>query len=417
LKGSSVSSSNKTLQIQTPRWALPLFEPCRYKAAFGGRGSGKSHMFAEMMIEEHIINPNQSSVCVREIQKSLNQSVKRLLELKIEELNAGEFFEVQDAVIKSRRGNGRIIFQGMQNHTADSIKSLEGYDRAWVEEAQSLSQQSLDLLRPTIRKPGSELWFTWNPRNETDPVNWLLRGDNPPPQSVVIEVNFQDNPWFPDVLKDEMEYDMRRDPDKFQHVWKGAYLQNSQSRVFRNWSIEEFESEPDAMFRLGADWGFSVDPTVLVRCHIVGRKLYVDYEAYMVGCEITDTPDLFMTIPESEKWPIIADSARPETISHMRRSGFPKIMGAVKGPKSVEEGIEWLKSYDIVVHPRCVHTIDELMLYSYKTDTSTNQVLPILEDKKNHVIDALRYACEGVRRAAPKAAVTNFTPLPTANRW
>jgi phage terminase large subunit len=139
-------------------------------------------MFAEMLIEEHIMNPNQSSVCVREIQKSLNQSVKRLLELKIEELNAGEFFEIQDAVIKSTRGNGRIIFQGMQNHTADSIKSLEGYDRAWVEEAQSLSEQSLSLLRPTIRKPGSELWFTWNPRNENDPVNWLLRGDNPPPQ-------------------------------------------------------------------------------------------------------------------------------------------------------------------------------------------------------------------------------------------
>ena len=411
------SLKNKTLEIQTPEWAEPLFEPCRYKAAFGGRGSGKSHMFAEMLIEEHIMNPNQSSVCVREIQKSLNQSVKRLLELKIEELNAGEFFEVQDAVIKSRRGNGRIIFQGMQNHTADSIKSLEGYDRAWVEEAQSLSEQSLSLLRPTIRKPGSELWFTWNPRNENDPVNWLLRGDNPPPKSTVIEVNYQQNPWFPDVLKDEMEYDMRRDPDKFQHVWKGAYLQNSQSRVFRNWCIEEFDAPDDAMFRLGADWGFSVDPTVLVRCHIVGRNLYVDHEAYMVGCEITDTPDLFMTVPESEKWPIVADSARPETISHMRKNGFPKIMSAVKGPKSVEEGIEWLKSYDIVVHPRCVHTIDELMLYSYKTDPATNQVLPILEDKKNHVIDALRYACEGVRRANSTAAVTNFTPLPTANRW
>jgi phage terminase large subunit len=112
----------------------------------------------------------------------------------------------------------------MQNHTADSIKSLEGYDRAWVEEAQSLSEQSLSLLRPTIRKPGSELWFTWNPRNESDPVNWLLRGDNPPPKSTVIEVNYEDNPWFPEVLKDEMEYDKRRDPDKFQHVWKGAYL-------------------------------------------------------------------------------------------------------------------------------------------------------------------------------------------------
>ena len=410
------SLKSKVLQIDTPAWVEPLLYPLRYKGAYGGRGSGKSHMFAELLIEEHIMDQNQSSVCVREIQKSLNQSVKRLLELKIEELNAGEFFEVQDSVIKSRMGGGRIIFQGMQNHTADSIKSLEGYDRAWVEEAQSLSQQSLDLLRPTIRKPGSELWFTWNPRNENDPVNLLLRGDNPPPKSVVVEVNYQQNPWFPDVLKDEMTYDMNRDPDKFQHVWKGAYLRNSQSRVFRNWTVEEFDSPPDAIHRLGADWGFSVDPTVLVRCHIVGRKLYVDHEAYMVGCEIMDTPDLFMTVPDSSKWPIVSDSARPETISHMRKHGFPKIMGAIKGPKSVEEGVEWLKSHDIIVHPRCTHTIDELMLYSYKTDSATNQVLPILEDKKNHVIDALRYACESSRRVQSNKPVS-FTPLPTSSHW
>ena len=410
------SLKSKVLQIDTPAWVEPLLYPLRYKGAYGGRGSGKSHMFAELLIEEHIMDQNQSSVCVREIQKSLNQSVKRLLELKIEELNAGEFFEVQDSVIKSRMGSGRIIFQGMQNHTADSIKSLEGYDRAWVEEAQSLSQQSLDLLRPTIRKPGSELWFTWNPRNENDPVNLLLRGDNPPPKSVVVEVNYQQNPWFPDVLKDEMTYDMNRDPDKFQHVWKGAYLRNSQSRVFRNWTVEEFDSPPDAIHRLGADWGFSVDPTVLVRCHIVGRKLYVDHEAYMVGCEIMDTPDLFMTVPDAEKWPIVSDSARPETISHMRKHGFPKIMGAIKGPKSVEEGVEWLKSHDIIVHPRCTHTIDELMLYSYKTDSATNQVLPILEDKKNHVIDALRYACESSRRVQSNKPVS-FAPLPTSSHW
>ena len=321
------SLKNKVLQVDTPEWAIPLFEPSRYKGAYGGRGSGKSHMFAEMLIESHIMNPNQSSVCIREVQKSLNQSVKRLLELKIEELNAGEFFQVQDAVIKSKRGNGRIIFQGMQNHTADSIKSLEGYDVAWVEEAQSLSQQSLDLLRPTIRNQGSELWFTWNPRNQNDPVNWLLRGDKPPPNSTVVQVNYMDNPWFPDVLHQEMMYDMNRDPDKFQHVWKGAYLKNSQSRVFRNWKVEEFEAPPEVVHRLGADWGFSVDPTVLVRCHLIGRTLYVDHEAYMVGCEIMNTPDLFMTVPESEKWPIIADSARPETISHMRKKRFPKDHG------------------------------------------------------------------------------------------
>jgi phage terminase large subunit len=370
-----------------------------------------------MMIEEHILNPDSASVCVREIQKSLNQSVKRLLEGKIEAMNAGAYFEVQDAVIKNTKGKGLITFQGMQNHTADSIKSLEGYDRAWIEEAQSVSQRSLDLLRPTIRKPGSEIWATWNPREKTDPIDSLLRGDVPPTDSCILEVNFTDNPWFPDVLKEEMEYDKRRDPDKYAHVWLGAYLQNSEARVFKNWRIEEFEAPANTIHRLGADWGFASDPTTLVRSHIEGRKLYIDYEAYMVGCEIMDTPALFQTVPESEKWPIVADSARPETISHMRKHGFPKIMAAVKGPKSLEDGVEWLKSFDIVVHPRCKHTIDELTLYSYKQDPLTGKILPVLEDKKNHVIDALRYACEGARRAQNLNKTQTVNALPTANRW
>jgi len=393
---------SSTLNIDTPRWALPLLRPARYKGAHGGRGSGKSHFFAELLIEEHIRNPNQSSVCVREIQLSLNQSVKRLLENKIQELNVGSYFEVQDKMIKSTKGSGLIIFQGMQNHTADSIKSLEGYDRAWVEEAQSLSQHSLDLLRPTIRKPGSELWFSWNPRLDTDPVDNLLRGAEPPPNATVVEVNFSDNPWFPDVLREEMEYDRSRDPDKYAHVWLGGYVQNSEARVFKNWKVQEFNAPTNATLRFGADWGFASDPTVLVRCYIDGRKLYIEYEAYMVGCEIVNIPDLFMTVPEAEKWPIIADSARPETISHVKKHGFPRILPAIKGPKSLEDGIEWLKSFEIIVHPRCKHTIDELTLYSYKVDKMTDMVLPVLEDKQNHVIDALRYACEGLRRAGKR---------------
>ena len=405
------------LRIETPEWALPLLEPKRYKGAYGGRGSGKSHAFAEMMIEAHIMDQSSRSVCVREVQKSLAQSVKRLLELKIEQMNAGSYFEVQEAVIKSRKGDGLILFQGMQNHTADSIKSLEGYDRAWCEEAQSLSQRSLDLLRPTIRKPGSELWFTWNPSQATDPVDVLLRGPTPPPDAAIVEVNFSDNPWFPEVLRAEMEYDRARDPEKYQHVWRGAYLTNSEARVFRNWKVEEFEAPKDAIHRLGADWGFAVDPTVLVRCHLVGRTLYVDHEAYALGCDITATPDLFMSIPESEKWPMVADSSRPETISHMRKHGFPRITAAVKGANSVSEGIEWLKSYDIIVHPRCQHVIDELSLYSYKTDTLTGAVLPVLQDRDNHCIDALRYALEGVRRAQAARPVAEVTPLAVANRW
>ena len=408
---------SRTLQIPTPEWALPLLEPSRYKGAHGGRGSGKSHFFAESVIEAHIIDPASRTVCVREVQKSLAQSVKRLLETKIASLNAGAYFEVQDAVIKGKRADGLIIFQGMQNHTSDSIKSLEGYDRALVEEAQSLSQRSLDLLRPTIRKPGSELWFVWNPNLETDPVDALLRGAKPPPDARIVEVNYDQNPWLPDVLRAEMEYDRGRDPDKYAHVWRGGYANNGEARVFRNWRIDEFDAPADAIHRLGADWGFAADPTVLVRCHIVGRTLYVDYEAYRIGCEIVDTPDLFLSVPEAERWPMVADSSRPETISHVRKNGFPKLLAAVKGARSVEEGVEWLKSYDIVVHPRCQHVIDELTHYSYKTDPLTQKVLPILADKNNHCIDALRYACESARRISGVAKPPTVTAAPTANRW
>jgi phage terminase large subunit len=398
-------SATATLQIPTPAWAEPLLSHARYKGIYGGRGSGKSHTLAEMMIEKHIMAPSTRSVCIREVQRSLAQSCKRLLEDKIVSMGAGGYFEVQQAEIKAKRGDGGIVFQGMQNHTAESIKSLEGYDIAWVEEAQSLSQRSLDLLRPTIRKEESELWFSWNPRNETDPVDAFLRCPNRPAGSVVIEVNPDDNPWFPQVLRAELEYDRRRDPDKYLHVWRGGYLRNSEARVFKNWRIEEFDTPANAVFYLGADWGFANDPTVLIRCYIVGRTLYVDHEAYAIGCRIEDTPALFDEVPDSRKWPIVADSARPETIDYMRRHGYPEIIRSTKGADSVKDGVEWLKSYDIVVHPRCLHTGDELTHYSWKTDPLTDRVLPILQDKKNHVIDTLRYACEGVRNSCQWAMV------------
>lgn len=401
------------LQIPTPEVFEPLLQPGRYKGAWGGRGSAKSHFFAGLWLEESI-SEKLDFVCLRETLKSLEFSVKKLLESKIVQHNAGDYFDVQDRRIKSRAG-GVTIFEGMQNHTADSIKSLEGFDRSWFEEAQNASETSLTLLRPTIRKPNSQLWFSWNPDLDTDPIDKLLRGDVPPPGAIVVKANYMDNPMLPQELRDEMEYDKRRDPDKYAHVWLGEYRRNSEARVFRNWKIEEFERPAGTVHRLGADWGFSVDPSVLVRCDIEGNRLYVDYEAYMVGCEIVSLPELFMSVPESEKWPIVADSARPETISHMRKNGFPKIMSAIKGAKSLEEGVEFLKSFDIVVHPRCRHLIDELTLYSYKLDPLTGGVLPILQDKDNHIIDSLRYACEGARRAASNKRTARPASAPQQN--
>ena len=400
------SASSSTEVIRTPRKLAPLLKPTRYKGLHGGRGSGKSHFFAEMLVEEATIRPGLRAVCVREVQKSLKQSVKLLVEDKIRSMGVAHLFTVLEAEIKTP-GGGVIIFQGMQNHTADSIKSLEGFDIAWCEEAQSLSQRSLDLLRPTIRKAGSELWFSWNPNAPSDPVDVLLRGESPPSDSVILEINYDDNPWLPDELKQEQEDDKRRDPDKWLHVWGGAYSLNSEARVFRNWKIDEFEADEKAIHRFGADWGFAIDPTVLVRCHVEGRTLYVDHEAWQVGCEIDKTPALFDTIAGARKWLIRADSARPETVSYMKRQGF-KITAAIKGTGSIEDGIEFLRSFDIVVHPRCTKVIEELTLYAYKIDDHTGEILPVLDDKNNHTIDALRYALEELRRtgykpmAAPK---------------
>jgi phage terminase large subunit len=385
------------LRIDTAKVFRPLLDPHRYKGAFGGRGSGKSHFFAESAVERAIMD-KCDIVCIREIQKTLAQSAKKLIELKIEEMGVADHFRVLQTHIEARNG-GVIQFQGMQNHTADSIKSLEGFDVAWVEEAQNLSQRSLDLLRPTIRKPGSELWFGWNPELDTDPVDAFLRGENPPPDAVVVRASYADNPWLPEVLRTELEYDRKRDPDKFAHIWQGEYQRHSEARVFKNWKVEEFDLSAGAVFRLGADWGYAIDPSCLVRCSIDGNRLYIDHEAYMIGCEIVNLPDLVDRVPESRKWFITADSSRPETISYMQNHGYPRMNYASKGAGSVEEGIAFLQSFDIVVHPRCVHTIDELTMYHYKRDPQTDEILPILEDNNNHLIDSLRYACEGVRKA------------------
>ena len=377
----------------------PLLAPARYKGAHGGRGAAKSHFFAGLAIS---IAAGQAKrfLCLRQYQKSLAMSAKSLLESKIAAYGMGHLFDIQRERITSHAG-ALFIFEGMQAHNAESIKSYEDFDVAWFEEAHKASEESLTILRPTLRKPDSEMWFNWNPDEPTDPIQFLV--DDPPPGTITVEANHCDNPWFPDVLKGEMEYDLRRDPDKYAHVWEGKFRQSSQARVFGNWRVEEFDaSEIDDLAGPygGADWGFSIDPTVLVRVWVnqPQRRLYVDHETWAIGCKIVDTPELFNHVPGARGLKIRADSARPETIDHMRGEGFD-IVSARKGPGSVEEGVEFLKAYDIIVHPRCRHVIDELTHYSWEVDRLTGEPTNKLADKANHTIDALRYALENVRRS------------------
>jgi phage terminase large subunit len=334
------------------------------------------------------------------VQKSIKDSVKQLLEDKIKEHGLSDRFLITREEIRGPN-DSLVVFKGLQTMNAVDIKSMEGFNRAWYEEAQALSVGSVDTAVPTFRKD-SEQWFSWNPCSPKDAVEKHFNGNEGDPDFVSVEANYHDNPWFPDELRRDMRRDRVRDPDKYAHVWLGKYAKRSQAQVFHNWKIEEFEIPRGTQrFYYGADWGYANDPTVLVCCFIVGNKLYVHQEAWAVGCEIDHTPRLFDTVTGARKWSITADSSRPETISFMKRQGF-NIKPALKGTGSVEDGIEFLKSYDIIVHPRCTKTIEEMYDYSWKIDDHTQEVLPVLEDKNNHVIDALRYAVEGIRRGGTK---------------
>lgn len=220
----------RTLQIETAEVFEPLLQPGRYKGAHGGRGSGKSHFFGGLLIEDCLAEPGDygegmRAVCIREVQKDLAQSSKLLLESKLSEHGLGEAdgFKVFRDVISTPK-DGIIIFKGMNDYTADSIKSLEGFKRAWWEEAQTAKAHSLNLLRPTLRAPGSQLWFGWNPRLKTDPVDVMLRGEELPTGSIVVRANWRDNPWLTAELEQERLDCLRQQPEQYDHIWEGGYV-------------------------------------------------------------------------------------------------------------------------------------------------------------------------------------------------
>jgi phage terminase large subunit len=228
---------SRSLQIETARVFRPLLDPARYKGAHGGRGSGKSHFFAELLVEDSLREPGESgeglrSVCIREVQKDLKESAKLLIEDKLQALGLGEAdgFKVFREAIETPR-DGIIIFKGMQDYTAESIKSLERFKRAWVEEAQTLTARSLTMLRPTIRTEGSQIWASWNPRRKVDAIDEFLR-NSPPPNSVVVQANWKDNPWFPKELEAERAFDLERYPERYDHIWEGGYAKAFEGAYF-----------------------------------------------------------------------------------------------------------------------------------------------------------------------------------------
>jgi phage terminase large subunit len=390
-------SSGPEVNVEiAPKLVPVLFTPSRYKVAHGGRGSAKSWGFARGLIVKSLESPRRI-LCTRELQVSIRDSVHKLLTDQIEQMGLERYFAPTQHAITNAYGS-EFLFEGLR-HNTNKIKSMEGIDIVWAEEAEKISESSWNTLIPTIRKPGSEIWVSFNPDLETDPTykRFVLQ---PPPDARVVEINWSDNPWFPEELRREKDYLYRVDPDAADNVWGGQPRRNSGACVLRGkWTIQDFET-PDGADGpyYGADWGFSQDPTAVVLLWIKDRVLYVEHEAYAVGVELDDLPTFFDRVPGVRSHRIRADCARPETISHLARRNF-NIVGAEKWTGSVEDGVAFLRSFEqIVIHTRCVHSAQEARLWSYKTDRLTGDVLPELVDAHNHAWDAVRYALEPIIR-------------------
>ena len=373
-------------------WAQPLLKPARYKCLYGGRGSGKSYATADALLIEGLKRKIRV-LCAREFQNSIKDSVHALLKERIAVLGLDDFYRVQEAAIVGSNGSG-FIFKGIR-HNVQSIKSMSGLTHCWIEEGQTISADSWKVLVPTIREEGSEIWVTFNPLNKTDTVYQELveKGRS---NAYVERVNWDRNPHFPKVLDDERREMQATDPDAYHHIWEGGFWEQSDAQVLHGkWIVSEFEPAADwnGPYQ-GADFGFAKDPTTLVRCWVYGNRLYVEYESYAVGLELDHTAERWkLDVPDCDRYITRADSARPESISYLKRHGIPRIEGVAKGKGSVEDGIAHLRSYEkIVIHPRCKHTAEEARLYSYKTDKLTGDVLPVLVDAFNHAIDGIRYA-------------------------
>lgn len=412
-------------RIELPPKLLEVFAnprgSLRYRGAYGGRGSGKSMGFAKMAAVWGVVD-SLRVVCTRDLQDSIKQSFHAELKAAIaSEPWLAKAYDVGEDYLRSRINDTEFFFKGLR-HNIGSIKSMAQIDLCIVEEAEDVPEYSWRALTPTIRAPKSEIWVIWNPRDEGSPVDKRFRGEKPAPRSHIVEMNFADNPWFPDVLEEERLDALERfEPEIYANVWEGKYLKASKAAVFYNKWINGFRDTTgwNGPY-VGLDWGFSTDPTAAVRCWISPdeRELYIDAEYTEVGLELDDTAkEVCKAIPEAAYLVVTADNARPESISHVqkpRRSSdeddealysLPRIVACVKGAGSVEDGLDFLKTFTIVVHPGCSATRNELTEYKYKVDRLSGDVLRDLVDANNHLIDALRYAVESIMRSRSKSRV------------
>lgn len=395
-----------TAQVRIPDKLADLFAPARgdlaFRCAYGGRGSGKSFTFALMAAIWGMVEPLRI-LCVREFQASIKESFHAELKNAIESMPwLAAHYDVGVDYLRGKNGT-EFIFRGLRHNTS-GLKSLAQIDLTIVEEGEDTPGHSWLALLPTVfRTDKSETWVIWNPEVDGSPTDQRFRKE-PPDRCMAVEVNYTDNPWFPPGLEAQRLHDLKTmDPATYAWIWEGAYRQNSEAQIFAN-KFHTAEFTPGASWNgpyYGLDFGFSLDPTAGVKCWAYDQRLYIEYEAGRIGLELDQTAEYVMQrLPGIEHHTVRSDSARPESISYLKRHGLPRIVGVKKGKGSVEDGIAHMKSYrDIVIHPRCKEVRREFLTYSHKLDKLSGDPLPDIIDANNHYIDAIRYALEPIMKA------------------
>lgn len=390
--------------------------PSFFKVLHGGRGSAKSESIARILLAE-ARSRKQRALCTRMYQTSVGDSVLKTLEEAavtmglIGDPKKVDEFEVQKTTIIHRVTGSDFVFKGLQRDIA-SIKSMKGVRRTWVEEAEPVTKEMWQILEPTMREAGAEIWVSYNPDNEQSATHqkFVVK---PTRAAIVQEVNWRDNPFFPDILNDQRMTCMIEDPDAYDWIWEGHCRKVTDAIIFRNRVTFEAFDEPAGMRPFyGLDFGESADPNAGVRSYIqtIGGRdhLFITHEAFGWRVELDNVGELLdgsliegQGLPDVRDWPLKCDAARPGMIAKLRNEGF-NASAAEKWSGSVEDGIAHLKAFaQIHIHPRCKNLAQEFRLYSYKVDAKmldangNPAILPIIVDRWNHGIDALRYSLDG----------------------
>lgn len=406
-----------TVNVEIAPKLIPIFtqENVMYRCAWGGRGSSKTRGFALMSAIKGYMFAEQglSGVifCGREFMNTLSDSSMEEIKQTIASVPwLNDYYEMGESFIRTKNRRIEYTFAGLR-HNLNSIKSTARILLAWIDEAEDVSEVAWQKLLPTVRGfDGAETWVTWNPEKRGSATDKRFRHDKIFDEDtgeligIGCEINWKDNPWFPDVLDRLRRKDKATmDSATYEWIWEGCYLERSESQIFRDkYEVKEFEPDYykwDGAYQ-GLDFGFARDPTAFVRAWIHDDCLWIRNECGAVGLELDDTYRFILhTVADVDKYSTRADNARPESISHLKRKGMQNLRACEKGKGSVEDGIEFIKSFrKVYIHPNCKKTIEEFKNYSYKKDRLTNEVLPIIMDDWNHYIDALRYALEPIMK-------------------